>query len=677
MSPSPSSAAPHDVRLARAALKRLGATTPLIAKIEKPEALDDLAGVIEAADGVMVARGDLGVELSPERVPSAQKRIIRLANERGKVVITATQMLESMTTNPQPTRAEASDVFNAILDGTDAVMLSGETAIGAYPVETVRMMQRIAAQAEVALPDWRRRDGPGRHAHARAIAEAAVRLACDLRARALVVVTRSGYTARLVSSLRPPMPIIALTESATVYDSLALWWGLQPHRTHFHHTAEATIAAFERNVDRRGAYPGEGLARHRRLVGAHHGCAHEPHQAAHGRPHRREGAARCLVIYRSATGRCWSTSTTPARCAMSTSRMSARRTTPTGRLNRFGVWVANADGTNPRFAWLDDDGWQRPLRYRLETLVTNVRAQHDGLGICLHIEDVVDFNRNVYIKKVVTENLGKTDIIVRFFFHFDAHLWGNNVGDTGYYDPRTGGLVFYKGLRYFLLNARVGEQTGLRQWAVGEKEIHGKEGTWRDAEDGKLSKNPVAQGSIDGIGGTEIAVPAGKSRVMYWWLAAGESIGVVGNLDLRMRERDPETYLSRTHDYWNLWLRKEQRTFADLPDGARHCFNRSLLTIRTNIDNNGAIIAASDADILQFGRDTYTYMWPRDGALVATALIRAGYPDIARTVFRLHRTIDPARRLPAAQIQPGRLDGLDVAPVRRAGRHAATADPGG
>jgi pyruvate kinase len=200
----------HDVRLARAALKRLGAATPLIAKIEKPEALDDLAGVIEAADGVMVARGDLGVELSPERVPSAQKRIIRMANARGKVVITATQMLESMTTNPQPTRAEASDVFNAILDGTDAVMLSGETAIGHYPVETVRMMQRIAAQAEIALPDWQRRDMPGRSSLSRAIADAAVRLACDTRARALVVVTRSGYTARLISSLRPPMPIIAL-----------------------------------------------------------------------------------------------------------------------------------------------------------------------------------------------------------------------------------------------------------------------------------------------------------------------------------------------------------------------------------------------------------------------------------------------------------------------------------
>ncbi len=312
-----------------------------------------------------------------------------------------------------------------------------------------------------------------------------------------------------------------------------------------------------------------------------------------------------------------------------------------GRLNRFGVWVASTDGANPRFAWLDGDGWQRSLKYRTETLVSNVRAHHDGLGITLHIEDVVDFNRNVYVRKVVTENMTDQDMTVRLFFHFDAHLWGNNVGDTGYYDPRSGGLVFYKARRYFLLNGRVGDETGLRQWAIGEKEIHGKEGTWRDAEDGQLGGNPVAQGSIDGIGGIEIAAPHGRSRVCYWWLAAGESIGVVGDLDTRMRERDPETYLSRTHDYWQLWLRKEQRAFADLPDSVRHAFDRSLLILRSNIASNGAIIAASDADILQFGRDTYTYMWPRDGALVATALIRAGYADIARKFFTFVGSIIP------------------------------------
>lgn len=312
-----------------------------------------------------------------------------------------------------------------------------------------------------------------------------------------------------------------------------------------------------------------------------------------------------------------------------------------GHRNRFGVWVAEADGSRPRFAWLNDDGWQRTLRYRADTLVTSIRAQHDALGICLHFEDVVDFYRNVYIRKTIVENRAGRDLTVRLFFHFDAHLWGTNVGDTGYYDPRTHGLVFYKGRRYFLLNAKVDETIGLARWAIGQKEVAGREGTWRDAEDGVLSGNPVAQGSVDGVGGIDLTVSPGRSRVVYWWLAAGQTIGEVGDLDRRMHQRDPEKYLTRTHDYWHLWLRKEARTFADLPEQVQRCFHRSLLVLRTNIAATGAIIAACDADILQFGRDTYTYMWPRDGALVATALIRAGYQDITRLFFRCIAGIIP------------------------------------
>lgn len=312
-----------------------------------------------------------------------------------------------------------------------------------------------------------------------------------------------------------------------------------------------------------------------------------------------------------------------------------------GHLNRFGVWVTEADGSQPRFAWLNDDGWQRTLRYRTDTLVTNIRAQHDGLGITLHLEDVVDFYRNVYIRKTVVENVSGRDLVVRVFFHFNAYLWDNNIGDTGYYDPRSQGLVFYNQRRYFLLNVKIGDQIGLRHWAIGQKALPGREGTWRDAEDGQLSGNPVAQGSVDGVGGVEVTLPKGRSRILYWWLAAGRTIGDVGDLDERMRERNPESYLERTEAHWRLWLSKEQRHFADLPEDVQRCFLRSLLILRTNICANGAIIAACDADVLQFGRDTYAYMWPRDGALVATALVRAGYQDIARQFFRFVADLIP------------------------------------
>ncbi len=235
----------HDLREARAVLRSLHADIPLIAKIEKPEALDDLPGVLDAADGVMVARGDLGVELSPERVPAIQKRIIQLANERGIPVITATEMLQSMVTNPRPTRAEASDVFNAILDGTDAVALSGETAVGRYPVATVAVMRRIALQAEAALRDHPLRMLPRPDAHVHAIVAAACTLATRVKARALVVFTRTGRTAQLVSNLRCPVPVLAVTEHAAVARRLALWWGLHSVIARFEEDTDATVIAAE------------------------------------------------------------------------------------------------------------------------------------------------------------------------------------------------------------------------------------------------------------------------------------------------------------------------------------------------------------------------------------------------------------------------------------------------
>ena len=235
----------HDLREARAELRRLHADIPLIAKIEKPEALDDLPGVLDAADGVMVARGDLGVELSPEQVPAVQKRIIQLANARGILVITATEMLQSMVTNPRPTRAEASDVFNAILDGTDAVALSGETAVGRYPVAAVAVMRRIALQAEAALIGHLPRVPPRSDPHIHAIVVAACTLATQVKARALVVFTRTGRTAHLVSNLRCPVPVLAVTEHAAVARRLALWWGLHSVLAHFEERTDATVTAAE------------------------------------------------------------------------------------------------------------------------------------------------------------------------------------------------------------------------------------------------------------------------------------------------------------------------------------------------------------------------------------------------------------------------------------------------
>jgi pyruvate kinase len=218
---------PEDAREPRRIMAAAGQRVPLLAKIERPDALEHLDRILRAFDGVMVARGDLAIELSAEKVPVEQKRIIAHANLLGKPVITATQMLDSMTHNPMPTRAEASDVANAVLDGTDAVMLSGETAIGEYPVASVQAMDRIVREAEtVPMPPVAA--GPSRRTHARAVCDAAVTLVRDIKADALAAHTRSGRTAQILSKLRPPAPIFALTEREAIARQLALWRGVVP-----------------------------------------------------------------------------------------------------------------------------------------------------------------------------------------------------------------------------------------------------------------------------------------------------------------------------------------------------------------------------------------------------------------------------------------------------------------
>ena len=229
--------AADDVKRVRGLIADAGRDTPVIAKIERPEALDVIAEILDEAQGIMVARGDLGVELSPEKVPLIQKQLIELCNARGKPVITATQMLESMIDSPRPTRAEASDVANAILDGSDAVMLSGETAVGRHPIEAVETMVRIAEEIQA----HRRRERRGTRTNGALPAVStppeAIGAAVDASVKTLPevdavwVFTQSGNSARLISLHRPVVPIVAFTPSQSVYRRLALLWGVRPVKT--------------------------------------------------------------------------------------------------------------------------------------------------------------------------------------------------------------------------------------------------------------------------------------------------------------------------------------------------------------------------------------------------------------------------------------------------------------
>lgn len=215
-----------DVHVLRRYIESKQEIKPIIAKIEKPQAIDHLEEIVAAVNGIMVARGDLGVEMSPEKVPMLQKRIIELCNRSDKMVITATQMLESMIHEPRPTRAEASDVANAIIDGTDAVMLSGETAMGSYPVRAVEMMARIALDVEERI-DFRSYP-PSEHSQVAALGRATNQVAKVLKPSCIVVLTSTGRAARFVAAERPGVPVYAFTTHIKVYHALNLLWGITP-----------------------------------------------------------------------------------------------------------------------------------------------------------------------------------------------------------------------------------------------------------------------------------------------------------------------------------------------------------------------------------------------------------------------------------------------------------------
>ncbi|HKJ04572.1 MAG TPA: pyruvate kinase [Geopsychrobacteraceae bacterium] len=240
--------AADEVQKLKEILSRAGSELKVIAKIEKPEAVDNFAAILDSSDGIMVARGDLGVEILSERVPLIQKNIIRQCNLAGKPVITATQMLESMIQNPRPTRAETSDVANAILDGTDAVMLSGETASGSYPIEAVKVMDRVARDVETDSRLHKRihalmPDSDGSSPLTEAIGQAACQVAENVGATAILAFTQTGSTAALVAKYRPNMPVLAVTPSQKVRRRLALYSGIRSLRVDIEGSTEAQIVS--------------------------------------------------------------------------------------------------------------------------------------------------------------------------------------------------------------------------------------------------------------------------------------------------------------------------------------------------------------------------------------------------------------------------------------------------
>lgn len=294
---------------------------------------------------------------------------------------------------------------------------------------------------------------------------------------------------------------------------------------------------------------------------------------------------------------------------------------------RVGMWV---DGS---FAWLSDAGWSFRHAYEEDSLITNLQAAHSGLGITLTINDGVHQREAIYIKRIVIKNELETEREVRFFFQQDMMINETEVGDTAAYYPSNNTLFHYKKDRYFMFNGSTGTE-GIYQYTTGVKRFHSAEGTWRDAEDGVLSGNGISQGSVDSTISFRLTVPAKGEATLYYWMSIGKNLEEVKKLDKYVKDSQPGKLLDRVKIYWQRWVNKSERNYGDLSQDVIKLFKHSLLIVRTQTDVNGAIVAANDTDILQHNRDHYSYMWPRDGALVAYAMSMAGYSGMVAPFFK-------------------------------------------
>ena len=291
---------------------------------------------------------------------------------------------------------------------------------------------------------------------------------------------------------------------------------------------------------------------------------------------------------------------------------------------RFGVWA------DDKICWIEDPQWHKSLGYLRDTLVTDVTCENESMGLRLRCHDGVDSDSNVYIRKIVVRNSRAEKRTIKLFLHHDLNLYAQAIGDTAMYDPAFRGLIHYKARRYFLINAQTGDEAGIDEYECGRSGIGGTEGTWRDAEDGQLSMTAVAQGTVDSTIAVTLELEANGSATVLYWICAGRRYREVRDMDRRVREEGAARVLARTAAFWYTWANKSSEELSGLADEVEDLYKRSLLVVRTQSDNGGAVLAANDSDIQWGHNDHYSYLWARDAAIICDAMDRAGYPELTR-----------------------------------------------
>lgn len=287
-----------------------------------------------------------------------------------------------------------------------------------------------------------------------------------------------------------------------------------------------------------------------------------------------------------------------------------------------------------RFTRIEHDDWVKQLGYRPDSLVTEVVLRNTGWGLELVINDAVHYSRNLLLRRLCSRNLSSSGRKLRVFFDNDFSLFDNNIGDTVLYDPLTGGVIHYKRNLYLLMNGTC-QGRGVYQYACGLKRFGRSEGTWRDAEDGRLEKHPIAHGSVDSTLSFLLELSGNGEEELWYWIAIGGRAEEVREINRWVLEREPEGVLEEIDLYWRHWVNRRELDFGDLSERVQRLYKRSLLVVRTHCDNRGGILAATDTDIMATARDHYNYVWFRDAALIAVALDQAGYGEVALRSFSL------------------------------------------
>ena len=299
-----------------------------------------------------------------------------------------------------------------------------------------------------------------------------------------------------------------------------------------------------------------------------------------------------------------------------------------GEAHRVGVWYQH------KLSWLDDGSWDIEIDLVQKTFIGLMKCTHKHTGLTLTITNVVYNEKNIFLREIEVTNVNDHTEDIKLFFHQVFSIYETSQGDTAYYDPVKNALIHYEGRRMFLIYGEASD-IPFNDFSVGLYGIEGKEGTWKDAEDGILSKNPIEHGHVDSTLSISLTLHKGETKKAYYWVTVGETKAEVYELHDYIKYRSPSQLIESTSKFWKAWLTRQEYLVCDTTEPKfLELFRKSLFYIRGNIDNRGAIIASGDSDMLQHGRDTYSYMWPRDGAMTVMALLKVGEYNISKHFFK-------------------------------------------